>query len=191
MLKSKAPLQRHALKRRVNEHTGRDPIASRKNTGPASIRSSVHKKRQDLDDGTSFRVLVVDSHAAILEVVAMMFKALGYRVSIAQDCQAAVASISSMPFDLVVSEFDMSTLNGCRLAAFVKDNLPTAKVLIMTGLCQSEVAAEMGSPHVDGWIFKPFGFEELLDAFESIKMPEACPCYPGLGRSRDRMTQPI
>jgi len=121
----------------------------------------------------------------------MMFEAMGCRVSTAQDCQAAVNSISSTPFDLVVSEFNMSTLNGCQLAVLVKDNFPKAKVLIMTGLCQSEVAAEMGSSHVDGWVFKPFGFEELLDALELIKVPKACFCYPGLDRSRDRITQPI
>jgi two-component system response regulator YesN len=107
----------------------------------------------------------------------MMFKALGCRVSIAHGCEAAVDSISNMPFGLVVSEFSMSKLNGCQLAALVKANFPKSKVLIMTGMCQSEVAAEMGSPHVDGWIFKPFGFEELLDVLELINLPEACPCW--------------
>jgi DNA-binding NtrC family response regulator len=132
--------------------------------------------RQDLADDTPLRVLVVDTHTAILEVVAMMFKALGCRVSIANGCEAAVDSISNMPFGLVVSEFSMSKLNGCQLAVLVKANFPKSKVLIMTGMCQSEVAAEMGSPHVDGWIFKPFGFEELLDVLELIKFSEACPC---------------
>jgi DNA-binding NtrC family response regulator len=132
--------------------------------------------RQDLADDTPLRVLVVDTHTAILEVVAMMFKALGCRVSIAPGCEAAVNCLSNMSFDLVVSEFSMSKLNGCQLAVLVKANFPKAKVLIMTGMCQSEVAAEMGSPHVDGWIFKPFGFEELLDVLELIKFSEACPC---------------
>jgi DNA-binding NarL/FixJ family response regulator len=63
------------------------------------------------------------------------------------------------------------------LAALVKANFPKAKVLIMTGLCQSEVAAEMGSPHVDGWKFKPFGFEELLDVLDLMTLPEACHCF--------------
>lgn len=191
MEKNKSPDQRQAQKGRVHDHVAREPVAPRKITGLASIRRSARKDRQDLVDGIPLRVLVVDFHAAILEVVAMMFKALGCRVSIANGCQTAVNSLSSMPFDLVVSEFNMSKLNGCQLAALVKENFPKAKVLIMTGLCQSEVAAEMGSPYVDGWIFKPFGFEELLDVLELIKVPEACPCYPGIGRSRDRMTQPI
>jgi len=191
MVKSKSPVQRRDMKGRVHDHVARGPVAVRKKSVLASIRSPVQEVRQGLIDDISLRILVVDFHVAILEVVAMMFKALGCRVSAAQDCQAAVNCISSMPFDLVVSEFNMPKLNGCQLAVLVKDKIPKAKVLIMTGLCQSEVASEMGSPHVDGWIFKPFGFEELLDALELIKVPEACPCYPGAGLSRDRITRPI
>ncbi len=177
MVEHESPGQRQVLKVRVADHVAREPVAPRKKTGLASIRRSAWKERQDLVDGIPIRVLVVDFHVAILEVVAMMFKALGCRVSIANDCQAALKRLSSVAFDLVVSEFNTSTLNGCQLAALVKDNSPNAKVLIMTGLCQSEVAAEMSSPHVDGWIFKPFGFEELLDVLDSIHVPEACPCF--------------
>ncbi|MGW8188410.1 MAG: response regulator [Desulfobacterales bacterium] len=192
MEKNKSPLQRQALKGRVHDHAAREePDAPWEKTGRASMRRSARKDRQDLVEGIPLRVLVVDFHAAILEVVAMMFKALGCRVSIAQGSQEAVKCLSSMPFDLVVSEFDMSTLNGCQLAALVKDNSPKAKVLIMTGLCQSEVAAEMSSPHVDGWIFKPFGLEELLDVLELMNVPETCPRYPGIFRVRYRMTQAI
>ncbi len=191
MVKNQSPAQRQALTGRVHDHAAREPVAPRRTTELPSIRRTAPNDRQDLVDGIPLRVLVVDFHAAILEVVAMMFKALGCRVSIAHGCQAAVDSLSNMPFDLVVSEFSMSKLNGCQLAALVKATSPQTKVLITTGLCQSEVAAEMGSPHVDGWIFKPFGFEELLDVLELIKLPQACPCYPGVGRSRDRIPQPI
>jgi CheY-like chemotaxis protein len=191
MVKNQSPAHRQAMMSQPHDHAARETVAPRRTTELPSIRRTAPNDRQDLVDGIPLRVLVVDFHAAILEVVAMMFKALGCRVSIAHDCQAAVNSLSNMSFDLVVSEFCMPKLNGCHLAALVKANFPKAKVLIMTGLCQSEVAAEMGSPHVDGWIFKPFGFEELLDALESIKVPQACPCYPGLRRSRDRTTQPI
>jgi len=191
MVNSKSSAHRKAVTGWLYDRSVREPVASRRKRELGSIRRTAPNGRQDLVDGIPLRVLVVDFHAAILEVVAMMFKALGCRVSIAHGCQAAVNSLSKMSFDLVVSEFNMSKLNGCQLAALVKDNFPKAKVLIMTGLCQSEVAAEMGSPHVDGWIFKPFGFDELLDVLELIKVPETCPCYPGAGCSRDRITQPI
>ena len=191
MVKIESPAQRQAMTGRPNDHVARETVASSRKTELASIRGMVRNERQDLVDGVPLRVLVVDFQAAILEVVAMMFKALGCRVSTAHGCQAAVNRLTNMSFDLVVSEFNMSKLNGGQLAALVKATSPQTKVLIMTGLCQSEVAAEMGSPDVDGWIFKPFGFEELLDVLELIKLPETCPCYPGVGRSRDRITQPI
>lgn len=172
---NKSPAHRQALTSRSHNHAAREPVASRRKTELATIRRMVPKGRQDVVDGIPLRVLVVDFHAAILEVVSMMFKALGCSVRTAQGCQTAVNSLSNMPFDLVVSEFSLSEFNGCQVAALVKATSPQTKVLIMTGLCQSEVAAEMGSPNVDGWIFKPFGFEELLDVLDLIKLPEACP----------------
>jgi CheY-like chemotaxis protein len=177
MVKTESPAQRQAMTGRPHDTAAREPVAPRGKTELASIRGMARNGRQGLADGIPLRVLVVDLQAAILEVVAMMFKALGCRVSIAHGCQAAVNSLSNTPFDLVVSEFCLSRLNGCQLAALVKANFPKAKVLIMTGLCQSEVAAEMGSPHVDGWKFKPFGFEELLDVLDLMTLPEACHCF--------------
>ena len=177
MVNSESPARRIAMTGWLHDRALREPAASRRKRELGSIRGTAPSGRQDLVDGLPLRVLVVDCHAAILDVVAMMFKALGCRVGIAHGCQAAVDSLSKMPFDLVVSEFGMSKLNGCQLAALVKSNFPKTKVLIMTGMCQSEVAADMGSPHVDGWIFKPFGFEELLDVLEMINLPEAGPCY--------------
>jgi CheY-like chemotaxis protein len=177
MVKNESSVHRKALTGRPYDHAAREPVATRSKTELASIREMAGSDCQDLVDGVPLRVLVVDCQAAVLEVVAMMFKALGCRVSTAHGSQAAVNSLSNMPFNLVVSEFSMSTFNGCQLAALVKATSPQTKVLIMTGLCQSEVAADMGSSCVDGWIFKPFGFEELLDVLKLIKVPEACPCY--------------
>jgi CheY-like chemotaxis protein len=177
MLKNGTAAQRRqVMAGRSYDDSARESVPSRRKAEPASIRRTVRSDRQDSIDGTSVRVLVVDFHAAILDIVAMMFKAIGCRVSTANSCDAAVTSLAKMPFDLVVSEFSMSKLDGCQLAARVKAVSPRTKVLIMTGLCQSEVAAEMGSPDVDGWIFKPFGFDELLDVLELIELPEACPC---------------
>ncbi|MFO7687219.1 MAG: response regulator [Desulfobacterales bacterium] len=142
--------------------------------------------RPDLAAGTPLSVLVVDNNAAVLEVVAMMFKALGCGVSSAHGCQAAIDNLSDGRFDLVVSEFSLSRTNGCQLAALVKAYFPRTSVLIMTGLCQAEVAEEMSSPRVDGWIFKPFGFEELLDVLESVKIVGDLSRPFGVGSHRER-----
>ncbi|MFZ0613477.1 MAG: response regulator [Desulfobacterales bacterium] len=137
----------------------------------------VSEDRQEVPEGAFFSVLVAECHPAILQVVGAMFKALGCRVSSACGVRAAVNHLAQTPFNLVVSEFKMEVVNGCQLAAYVKANSPRTRVLVMTGCCQSEVAAQMRSPHVDGWIFKPFGFEELLDALEEMKLARACPRF--------------
>ncbi len=152
---------------------------------------SVASDRIDAVAGAILNVLVVDDNTAVLEVVAMMFKALGCAVSSAHGCQAAIDNLSDGRFDLVVSEFSLSRTNGCQLAALVKAHSPRTSVLIMTGLCQAEVAEEMNSPRVDGWIFKPFGFEELLDVLESVKIVADLSRPFGVGSYRERRREPF
>ncbi|MGB8427920.1 MAG: response regulator [Desulfobacterales bacterium] len=144
---------------------------------PALRLTKAGEERPERVESAFFSVLVAECNPPILQVVAMMFRALGCRVSTAGGLRAAGSHLARISFNLVVSEFNMGRVNGCQLAAYVKARSPRTRVLIMTGLCQSEVATVMRSPGVDGWIFKPFGFEELLDVLEEMKLPRACPCF--------------
>ncbi len=159
-------------------------------TEPASMPIMAEKDREERVESAFFSVLVAECNPAILQVVAMMFQALGCRVSTARGWGEAVGRFARSPVNLVVSEFCMGKVNGCQLAAYIKERSPRTRVLIMTGRCQSEVAAEMRSSCVDGWIFKPFGFEELLDILEEMKLPRACPRFPRTKRS-DRLPQTV
>lgn len=159
-------------------------------TLPAPLPAEAGRGRPEQVGEAFFRVLVAECNTAILQVVAMMFSALGCRVSAAHGSRAAVSRLTEARFNLVVCEFNMGPVNGCQLAAFVKAKSPRTRVLIMTGLCQSEVAAEMRSACVDGWIFKPFGFEELLDALEEMNLPWACPRFRQ-ARQSENMPQPV
>lgn len=74
-----------------------------------------------------------------------------------------MAILSVTQYDLVITDFEMPGVDGYGLALWLRTEVPSAKVLIMTGRCQSEVAALMSDHVANGWLFKPFGFRELIE----------------------------
>ena len=116
----------------------------------------------------SLKVLVVDDNHAVLELVTAIFERLGCFVKKALGGKEALQAFSAAQYDLLVTDFEMPDLNGYQLATAVKADSPQTTVLIMTGLDRSEVAAEVNSGLVDGWLFKPFSIDTVcrhLDKF--------------------------
>jgi DNA-binding NtrC family response regulator len=104
----------------------------------------------------------------MLEVVAIIFERIGYKVKKASGGNEALQSISVQQFDLMVTDYDMPDLNGYQLAIAAKTNSPETDVLIMTGLEQSDVAVELNSGLADGWLFKPFGIDAVQNLLGDI-----------------------
>ena len=66
------------------------------------------------------RVLVVDDDPIVRRAVATLFSRFGYPVVSTDGSSDAAERIGNADYDLVVSDFDMSGLNGYQLACRVK-----------------------------------------------------------------------
>jgi DNA-binding response OmpR family regulator len=55
----------------------------------------------------------------------------------------------------------MPEMNGYHLAQSVKKKMPDTKVIIMTGRHEDDCLKMMATRWVDGWLFKPFGLNDL------------------------------
>ena len=109
-----------------------------------------------------YRVLVIgDDNKFVLETAAAIFEHIGFNVKKAAGGNEALLSILAEQFDLLVTDYDMPDLNGYQLAIAAKDDSPMTGILIMTGLAQSDVAAEFNSGLADVWLFKPFGIDAV------------------------------
>ena len=114
------------------------------------------------------KVIVVDDNKFVLETVAAIFEHIGFNVKKASGGNEALLSILVEQFDLLVTDYDMPDLNGYQLAIAAKDDSPMTGILIMTGLAQSDVAAEFNSGLADGWLFKPFGIDAVQNLLGNI-----------------------
>lgn len=116
----------------------------------------------------SLKVLVADYDKTMLEIVSALFESMGCRVKLASRGSQALQAISTEQFDLLVTDFEMPDLNGYQLATAVKADSPQTKVLIMTGMHQSDVAAEVKSGLADGWLFKPIHIETVTHFLDKM-----------------------
>ena len=105
--------------------------------------------------------MVVDDSPIVLKFATTIVEKLGYRVCTASDGLQALALLKDARCKLVLTDYEMPTINGYQLAKKVKSQLPSIRVVIMTGLCQNQVIELMNDQDIDGWLFKPFGLEEL------------------------------
>ena len=121
-----------------------------------------------MDMKRSLKVLVTDDDKAMLEIVSYLFDRMGWSVKMASRGNQALQAISTEQFDLLVTDFEMPDLNGFQLATAVKAISPQTKILIMTGMHQSEVSAEVKSGLADGWLFKPIHVENLTHFLDKI-----------------------
>lgn len=114
-------------------------------------------------------VMLVQSDAMELRIVAEMIGVLGYRVTPIKESGEALLYFGREPCEVVISELDMRQINGYQLAQRIRRRSPRTRILLMTACCQAEVVDYMEDRLVDGWLFKPFGIEVLKNRLESIQ----------------------
>ena len=117
-------------------------------------------------------VLVVDDNPVVLELAASIVEELGYQVVMAGDGFQALLQLKAAPCQLVLTDYEMPSINGYQLAKKVKSQFAETRVVIMTGLCQDQVTELMEDREIDGWLFKPFNLELLKAMLWQVGFPE-------------------
>lgn len=100
-------------------------------------------------------ILVVDDEPAVLEAVAGLCEALGYRVLRAQDGQAAQAYLGA-GIDLLTTDVRMRHLDGFGLLRRVRADSAALPVIAMTGYADLPELDTMRALGLRGVLRKPF-----------------------------------
>ena len=108
------------------------------------------------------RCLVVDDNPFILQYVADLLEEFGFQeVDTAQKKKELMNKLTTGPYDLLVTDLEMPDMNGFDLSRMIKNEVYETKVIIMTGRHKDECLEMMDARWVNGWLFKPFGLDEL------------------------------
>ena len=109
------------------------------------------------------RALVVDDEALIRWSVGETLTALDMEVKLAATAAATleVIAAASSPFDVVVLDLRLPDVSDLSLLGRVREQLPAARVVLMTAFGTPEIIAEAVTMGVHGVLNKPFELEEL------------------------------
>ena len=112
------------------------------------------------------RVLVVDDHEEVREVIAAHLDALGYQTVQASSGRTALAILGGncSAFDLLIADYAMPEMSGIALARAVREQCPDLPAIIVTGY--ADVTGFDGQAENAILLHKPFRMNELGAAVE-------------------------
>lgn len=108
------------------------------------------------------RVLLVDDDLGHLTTLAEALVRAGYRVRSAQSGSEALAELTIRPIDLVITDYQMSPVNGLELIREIRRHIPHLPVLIMTGDLSQDLEEASKTAGAVALLRKPYHLETLL-----------------------------
>ena len=132
--------------------------------------TEAHSLKRKSQGGRRLHSLVVDDNDTILNYVAQMLTQLGCRVDTAKEKPEVMNKVTSGTYDLLVTDLEMPEINGYHLIQRIKKETIGTKAIIMTGRPEGDCLDMMATRWVDGWLFKPFGLNELRAMLKWLRL---------------------
>jgi two-component system chemotaxis response regulator CheY len=105
------------------------------------------------------KFLVVDDFSTMRRIVRNLLKELGFtNVDEAEDGQVALQKLNSLPFDFVVTDWNMPNMDGLTLLQNIRatPSLKHLPVLMITAEAKKENIIAAAQAGASGYIVKPF-----------------------------------
>jgi len=113
-------------------------------------------------ESTPLHVLFVDDEAAFREVIADRLTDHGFRVEQAGTGEVALERLNDFAFDILITDLRLPGVDGRRILDEAFARYPDIIAIVITGYGTVREAVEVTRLGVEGFITKPFQFEELL-----------------------------
>ncbi|MEO8747215.1 MAG: response regulator [Rhodanobacter sp.] len=130
----------------------------------------------------NMKILVVDDFSTMRRIVRNLLVDLGFTNSLikeADDGHNALAMLRSMPFDLVVTDWNMPNMTGIDLLRSIREEerIKAMPVLMVTAENNREQIVAAAQAGVNGFVMKPFSAatleEKIVRIFERLALSEA------------------
>jgi CheY-like chemotaxis protein len=121
---------------------------------------SDERTRASYTSGKRLRILVVEDHNDTLQALSRLLSHFGHEISLADTAQAALNTIDSKEFDVVLCDIALPDGNGYDVVAQAKRKRPV-KAVALTGFSASEDIERGKEAGFDFHLAKPVDFHEL------------------------------
>ncbi len=113
------------------------------------------------------KILIVDDEQAIRNLLTNYLVTAGYECQTAENVASAKKMLALTNFDLLLSDLKMPGESGLDLIRYAKENYPQTGRVMITGVGDSEIACEIMTVGVYGYIIKPMSKEIVLITVEN------------------------
>jgi CheY-like chemotaxis protein len=129
----------------------------------------VHTERQQSQEKTRGKVLIVDDEPAIRNILARILSNKGHQAQTVSNGKAALAMLHEKGYDLLVADLKMSGVSGMDLYETLKKKLPDMadRTVFITGDTMTEETNEFLASSGRPYLAKPFTPMEFLETIES------------------------
>ena len=121
------------------------------------------------------RVLVVEDDDGLRETLAEILADDGHEVRVASDGEAALETIEEWSPEIVVLDLMMPRMDGFAFRERQRDaeGARPPKLLLVSAARDVETAA--AELDADGWLFKPFGLQDVISSVRGLLEDRARP----------------
>jgi DNA-binding NtrC family response regulator len=112
------------------------------------------------------KILLVDDEDRFRTTMRKMLSGHGLDVTDLDNGQAALESLATQPYDVVVLDLRMPGLDGVQTLKAMKALDPDLEVIILTGHASMDDAMEIMQLGGTEYLLKPCSVQELLDKIE-------------------------
>jgi len=115
-----------------------------------------------------YRILLVDDQREVRLALRSAIETLGtdFEVADVPSGEEALLEIASGSFDLLVSDVRLPGISGLELLQKIKTRAPEIKIILMTGLMDSQVRQEVADAGAAAFFLNPIDIADFLDAVE-------------------------
>jgi two-component system response regulator PilR (NtrC family) len=117
-----------------------------------------------LADAPLLHLLLVDDEAGFREAIAERLAEHGFHVEQAGSGEEALERLNDFAFDVLITDLRLPGVDGRRVLDEAFSRYPEIIAIVITGFGTVREAVEVTQLGAEGFITKPFQFEELLHA---------------------------
>jgi two-component system, NtrC family, sensor kinase len=113
------------------------------------------------------RILIVDDEQAIRKLLTRYLEGAGYECHTAENAESAKEVLASKDFELLLCDLKMPGDSGLELIRYAKEHYPQTGRVMITGFGAPEIASEIMTVGVYGYIIKPVSQNVVLITVEN------------------------
>ncbi len=114
-------------------------------------------------------ILLVDDDDLVRQTLSMLLEREGFSVVSAASGREALEKARQRTFDLVISDVRMSEMNGVQTVAALRQVLPDAHMILITGFADEEAPIQALRLGVDDYLKKPFDLDAFLARIRELR----------------------